>query len=150
MRRLFRRHDRGRGWNPKELQGVRPGVFRRMTTMPSEGEKCRNCAFVGAYLHSDMYECDRPQEDGAVEAYLDSQVLEHGSCDRWKPKEKPTEGMKCPKCRRIGQCCTCLNSEGCYHPQCSIFEAAESIADCVDEILDAHHFSCAFHYKKGV
>jgi hypothetical protein len=54
--------------------------------------------------------------------------------------------MACPKCGRIGHCCTCLNSGGQHHPECSIYEAAESITDCVDEMLDAHHFGCCIHY----
>ena len=99
--------------------------------MPSEGKKCPKCG-------SQLLKEERLHADSTA-TYLAHVCIKCFYRVR-----------VCPKCGRIGQCCTCLNSEGCYHPQCSIFEAAESIADCVDEMLDAHHFSCAFHYKKGV
>jgi len=56
--------------------------------MMAEERSCANCKFGGPYLHSGMYECSRPDEDGYIEAHLDKQVLELVYCDRWQPREK--------------------------------------------------------------
>lgn len=57
--------------------------------------------------------------------------------------------MKCPKCEKEKRCCTCYHARGRFHPDCSIYEAAASIADVGDVMLGAHDFGCQFWNEGG-